>query len=299
MVDLFAGVLDYWPDGNLDGVTDLDLESTAGWHGVKGRLTAGLVRVGWLDGEAGQRVLHNWDLYAESYKRAKIQKKYRKKKHESGAPVTSQPEGCYPTVTRRREEKRGEREEEEEEAAAGRSDSRFSPHPHEVVSSSSSVSVETEECQNGPEIATRPGKPWASGPLATLEDLRDWQRARQWGSAGPRQVALGKGLLVERPITPPERAEVERQTEREGTPTLGLAISIVNRLRTQAETNLERKRRGLAPVGAESRVNQPSAAEEAERIETCRPLTDEEREASMSAMQECIESQRDRWAAGQ
>lgn len=189
-------------------------------------------------------------------------------------------------------------EEEEETTTARRSDSGAPSHP--VRFASSSVSLETTERQNEPEIATRRvRKTWVSGPIVTLEDLMDWQRLRRWGIAGPQQVLVAKGLLVEKPITSPERVEAEQQTEKKSVPTLGLAISVINRLRTEAESNLERRRRGLAPAGVENRVNLPSATEEMRRAERLKPLTEAEHAASMSSMQECLSSLGEKWAAGQ
>jgi hypothetical protein len=192
-------------------------------------------------------------------------------------------------------------EEEEETTTERRSDSGGPSDPVRIAScSSSSFSVEMTERQNEPEIATRSEtEPWASGPVVTMSDLLDWQRARQWGRAHVRQLTLAQGLLYERPIDEPERVKVERQTEKEGTPTLGLAISILSRLRTQEENNTERRRRGLAPVGRDYpvRVNLPSAAEEASRA-AIQPLTDAEHEASMSSLQECISSLEGNWAVG-
>lgn len=47
-------------DGDLDRLTDEDIEIAAAWRGAAGAFVAALVDVGFLDGGAGARELHDW-----------------------------------------------------------------------------------------------------------------------------------------------------------------------------------------------------------------------------------------------
>lgn len=49
------------PDGELAGMSDAAIESAADWTGEAGALVRLLLEVGFLEGEAGARYLHDWD----------------------------------------------------------------------------------------------------------------------------------------------------------------------------------------------------------------------------------------------
>jgi hypothetical protein len=55
---MYAGI-ERW-DGELAGLSDADLEEEADWEGAPGALVLALVEVGFLEGEAGSRRLHDW-----------------------------------------------------------------------------------------------------------------------------------------------------------------------------------------------------------------------------------------------
>lgn len=47
-------------DGSLEDLTDEDIELAADWQGAAGAMVAALVDVGFLDGEPGRYVIHDW-----------------------------------------------------------------------------------------------------------------------------------------------------------------------------------------------------------------------------------------------
>lgn len=60
LVCLFLWVADNRPDGNLAGMSDEDVEIAASWAGETGAFVSALAEVGFLDGEAGARTVHQW-----------------------------------------------------------------------------------------------------------------------------------------------------------------------------------------------------------------------------------------------
>lgn len=48
------------PDGDLSGMTDEDLEIAVDWRGEPGAFISALAEVGFLDGEEGERSIHDW-----------------------------------------------------------------------------------------------------------------------------------------------------------------------------------------------------------------------------------------------
>lgn len=49
------------PDGDLSGMTDEDIEIASGWDGEADSFVKALLAVGWLDGDEGDRRLHDWE----------------------------------------------------------------------------------------------------------------------------------------------------------------------------------------------------------------------------------------------
>lgn len=47
-------------DGDLERLSDEDIEIAAGWRGAPGDFVAALAEVGFIDGDAGARALHDW-----------------------------------------------------------------------------------------------------------------------------------------------------------------------------------------------------------------------------------------------
>jgi hypothetical protein len=60
LVCLFLWVAENRHDGNLEALTDEDLEIAAGWVGAGGEFVNALVEVGFLDGEPGKFRVHDW-----------------------------------------------------------------------------------------------------------------------------------------------------------------------------------------------------------------------------------------------
>lgn len=89
-------------DGTLHGMSDEDIELAADWDGEPGALVDALLEVGFLDGEPGRRVIHDWqehNPYAAS-KGQRIEKgkkaasarwhsKESKAEHATSMPVAS------------------------------------------------------------------------------------------------------------------------------------------------------------------------------------------------------------------
>lgn len=50
-------------DGDLTGLSDEDLEIAAGWSGEEGAFVDVATALHWLDGEAGERCLHEWAVH--------------------------------------------------------------------------------------------------------------------------------------------------------------------------------------------------------------------------------------------
>ena len=61
LVSLFLWATDNRPDGNLAGKSDDYIEIAAGWEGERGLFVKTLNDVGFLDGEPGNRSIHNWE----------------------------------------------------------------------------------------------------------------------------------------------------------------------------------------------------------------------------------------------
>lgn len=84
--------------GGLSGMTDEDIEIAAGWTGSPvGAFAAALAEIGWLDGEAGDRRLHNWkehQAYAfNADKRKAIAKMGATARHAKGYDASKQRAG--------------------------------------------------------------------------------------------------------------------------------------------------------------------------------------------------------------
>lgn len=61
LIDLWAFCAEARPGGDLCGLDDEDIALAAGWHcGEPATFVATLVSLGWLEGEPGQYVLHDW-----------------------------------------------------------------------------------------------------------------------------------------------------------------------------------------------------------------------------------------------
>lgn len=63
LVCLFLWVSQNKPSGQLDGMTDEDIEIAAGWEGDDGKFVATLSEVRFLDGDAGSRSIHDWEAH--------------------------------------------------------------------------------------------------------------------------------------------------------------------------------------------------------------------------------------------
>lgn len=57
---LFLWVAANRSDGDLSGLTDEDIELSVDWAGEEGAFVRGMVDVGFLEGEAGERQVHDW-----------------------------------------------------------------------------------------------------------------------------------------------------------------------------------------------------------------------------------------------
>jgi hypothetical protein len=60
LICLFLWVASNRSDGDLTGMTNEDIELAADWQGDEGEFVAALVEVGFLDGEDGAYVIHDW-----------------------------------------------------------------------------------------------------------------------------------------------------------------------------------------------------------------------------------------------
>src|SRR5690349_10978924 len=60
LVCLFLWVAENRPDGDLEGLSSEDIEIAAGWSGELGTFTSALVEVGFLDGNEGNFLVHDW-----------------------------------------------------------------------------------------------------------------------------------------------------------------------------------------------------------------------------------------------
>lgn len=136
---LWCWVTKYRPDGDLTGLSDLEVSTCAGAAKIHRRFCEAAAKVGFLDGEAGARKVHNWQRYMGSYKRAKIQEKYRSCNVTRASPVTIQLRNKNPLVTQRGEEIY-ERKEEHVTPRADDFSGRPEPSRHEVGRSGNSSS---------------------------------------------------------------------------------------------------------------------------------------------------------------
>lgn len=71
---LWCWVVDFVPDGNMEEFSDAKIERGARWDGERGAFVAAMHSQKLLD--PGNQI-HNWELYSESYNRAKKQKEKR------------------------------------------------------------------------------------------------------------------------------------------------------------------------------------------------------------------------------
>ena len=60
LVCLFLWVSDNHPDGNLNGMSDEDIEIAAGWNGQQGQFSKSLSELHFLDGAENSRAVHDW-----------------------------------------------------------------------------------------------------------------------------------------------------------------------------------------------------------------------------------------------
>lgn len=102
LVSLWCWVTDYRPDGNLKNVIDDDIAAAADWDGDAQTFVNAMLQTKWLD---KNRKIHNWTIYAESYRRAETKKKSRVGKKTVSVPRQSH--DSLGTVAPSREEKRG------------------------------------------------------------------------------------------------------------------------------------------------------------------------------------------------
>ena len=135
VVSLWCWVVDYAADGNITDQTPGRIARGAGWNGDPTSFLNALVSAQFVDASDGTLLLHNWLVYAESYKRAESQREKREKatkkkrpkrtRKQTVTPVPVQSEYSTDTVptlsgdstvpvTLRGEERRGEEKSGEE-----------------------------------------------------------------------------------------------------------------------------------------------------------------------------------------
>ena len=302
--DLFASVTLYWPDGNLAGVPDLDIERTCGWHGVKGRLTAGLAAEGWLDGDAGQRRVHNWSCYMGSYRRAIIQQKYRDKKKAEAPEEGPALRNASGGVTLKGEECIQQQQQQEttyppvldHEAAKVVVDDLISgpipaDHPPTMVdahmAAEAPVTKQTEEQAPERRLESKPAARATLGARASqvgddvtyVVDYRAWVASLGWrqGKDSEDNENKLKELLSTGPIPATELAAiVPVVTDGTPTPNGGFALGKLLQARVSGRQPQPRSVAANSPTAADEQRNHENAelAKTANRPEQARRATE-------------------------
>ena len=105
LVCLFLWVAENHSDGDLEGMTDEDIEIAAGWTGDVGEFTRSLAEVRFLDGPEGSYKVHDWSEHnpwaANRGRRIEAAKSAASTRWERGAAGSKQI-ACDPHATRMR-----------------------------------------------------------------------------------------------------------------------------------------------------------------------------------------------------
>ena len=150
LVCLFLWAAANRPDGDLDGLSDEDVELAVDWSGEDGAFVEALAAVGFLDGEQGARRIHDWAEHNPGAAGADA----RKEKASFAALVRqhgrAQAEHMMPDYAKRLREARKQHE-ENERGHAGRNPPASPEHAGsnegaDLDLASSSASSRNEQC---------------------------------------------------------------------------------------------------------------------------------------------------------
>jgi hypothetical protein len=106
LVVMIAWAAEYRWDGNLSDLSDEDLEMAAEWEGEPGKFVKALSEVGYLDGESGSYLIHDWEQHqpyiAARGKRSAQAKhaasiRHANRQHARSIPTADTPSAPNPT----------------------------------------------------------------------------------------------------------------------------------------------------------------------------------------------------------
>lgn len=106
VAELWCWVQEVRPGGLLDGISEREIELALAWDGAPGECTQAMIECGWLDldPDSDSLEVHGWSERADSYKRAKDDKKRRvAKRRTHSARTTHAP--CTPPERKERRER--------------------------------------------------------------------------------------------------------------------------------------------------------------------------------------------------
>lgn len=174
LVSFWLWALDNAPSGNLEGITPRMIARAAQWEGPAEKLTAALIRAGWLDEkEGGELEIHDWYEYAGKLIDQRQAEKERSQRRRAAAAASSDGTGDdRQTTAGRPKGSRGK--------AAGRVD---------------------QSRQDNTRGDNTPPSPSAEGATPTKESLVDARFAEFW-SAYPKKVGKQYALKTWKRLKP-------------------------------------------------------------------------------------------------
>ena len=208
MVSLWCWVVDYAADGDISAQTPGRIARGAEWTGDPDLFVSSLIDAGLVDANDGAMLVHNWLVYAESYKRAESQREKREKAAKKDKPKRKRKQVTTPVpvqqqystdtvpalsgdstvhVTLRGEEKSGE-EKSREETILLPAPSATPSTPKVKPEISIPLVDKTDYDIDAKQIAD-----WSES-FPGIDVLQELRKAREWSLSNPTKRKTAKGI---------------------------------------------------------------------------------------------------------